>query len=80
MFNFDETALWCNEDDGMVIGPKGAKHMGADSSENSSCSKECLTFIPMVSCAGDKLEPAPILEGTQGLTRSVPHYKDGFTK
>lgn len=80
VFNFDETALRYNEDDGMVIGPKGAKHVEAESSENNSCSKECLTFIPMVSCAGDKLEPALIFKGTRGLTRSIPGYRDGFTK
>jgi len=80
VFYFDETALRYNEDDGMVIGPKGAKHVEAESSENNSCSKECLTFIPMVSCAGDKLEPALIFKGTRGLTRSIPGYKDGFTK
>ena len=80
VFNFDETALRYNEDDGMVIGPKGAKHVEAESSENNSCSKECLTFIPMVSCAGDKLEPALIFQGTRGLTRSISGYRDGFTK
>eukprot|EP00889_Picochlorum_renovo_P008956 jgi/Picre1/35986/NNA_003443.t1 len=80
VFNFDETALRYNEDDGMVIGPKGAKHVEAESSESNNCSKECLTFIPMVSCAGDKLEPALIFKGARGLTRSIPGYKDGFTK
>ena len=80
VLNFDETALRYKEDDGMVIGPKGAKHVEAESSEKNSCSKECLTFIPMVSCAGDKLEPALIFKGTRGLTRSIPGYKDGFTK
>ena len=80
VFNFDETALRYNEDDGMVIGPTGAKHVEAKTSNTSTCGKECLTFIPMVSCAGDKLEPALIFKGTSGLIRSIPGYKDGFTK
>ena len=80
VFNFDETALRYNEDDGMVIAPTGAKHVEANPSESRTCPKQCLTSIPMVSCAGDKLDPAVIFKGTSGLTRSIPGYKDGFTK
>jgi hypothetical protein len=81
VFNFDETALRYHEDsDGMVIAPAGAKHVLRYQSDERMCPKQCLTFIPMVSCAGEKLDPAMIFKGTSGLTRSIPGYKDGFTK
>ena len=81
VFNFDETALRYHEDsDEMVIAPVGAKHVERHQSDEIQCPKQCLTFIPMVSCAGDKLDPAMIFKGTVGLTRSIPGYKDGFTK
>ena len=81
VFNFDETALRYHEDsDEKVIAPIGAKHVERHQSDENRCPKQCLTFIPMVSCAGDKLDPAMIFKGTGGLTRSIPGYKDGFTK
>ena len=81
VFNFDETALRYHEDsDEKVIAPIGAKHVERHQSDENRCPKQCLTFIPMVSCAGDKLDPAMIFKGTGGLKRSIPGYKDGFTK
>ena len=80
VFTFDETVLRYNEDDGMVFGPTGAKHIETNPLDAKKSAKEYLAFIPMVSCSGDKLDPALIFKGTSGLTRSIPGYKDGFTK
>ena len=40
--------------------------------------KACCTFIPMVNCAGEKLDPAFIFKGTKGQTGAIPGSKDGF--
>lgn len=81
VFNFDETALRYHEDsDGMLIAPIGAKHVERNPSDSTICLKQCLTFIPMVSCAGDKLDPAMIFKGTAGRTSAIPGHEDGFTK
>lgn len=67
VFNFDESLIMRQllgiMKTVMVIGSVGAKHVERNRSDMIVCPKQCLTFIPMVSCAGDKLGPAMIFKG-----------------
>jgi len=79
VFNFDETAVRFHEDaTGKVIARKGQKRVKGETFEGSLDHRACCTFIPMVSCAGEKLDPALIFKGTKGQTGAIPGNKDGF--
>ena len=79
VYNFDETACRFHEDaNGKVIARKGSKRVKGRTFLGSLDMKACCTFIPMVNCAGEKLDPAFIFKGTKGQTGAIPGSKDGF--
>jgi len=81
VYNFDETSIRYHEDaDNKVMAFRGEKQVQRDERKGNKDAKASLTFIPMVSCAGSKLEPAMIFKGTKGVTRSIPDYKSSFKR
>ncbi len=79
VYNFDETACRFHEDaTGKLIALKGAKRVMGPTFLGSVDMKACCTFIPMVNCAGEKLDPAFIFKGTKGKTGAIPGNNDGF--
>ena len=76
VYNFDETAVRFHEDaTGKVITRKGAKIVRGEAFEGSLDHRLCCTFIPMVSCAGEKFDPAVIFKGTKKQTGAIPVIK-----
>ena len=79
VYNFDETAVRFHEDaTGKVITRKGRKIVRGEAFEGSLDHRLCCTFIPMVSCAGEKFDPAVIFKGTKMQTGAIPGHKDDF--
>jgi len=79
VYNFDETSIRYHEDsDTKVLTFRGDKQVQRKDGKGTKDAKASMTFIPMVSCAGHKLEPVMIFKGTKGVTRSIPDYKNNF--
>jgi hypothetical protein len=73
VYNFDETAVRFHEDaTGKVIARKGTNVVKGEAFQGSVDHRLCCTFIPMVSCAGEKFDPALIFKGKKGLTGAIP--------